>query len=123
MAAVAFVFLGIEISTQQQDSTQKKQPQIPDIESSIPKLVGLAEELESQGSSFLEKTKVTTTDKSEGKQLEFKHSYFSEMNCDQLSDIASSFDDGWDKALAEFSARCEGSNDTEIEEQVISLVK
>lgn len=66
----------------------------------------MADELENQGSSFLEKTE---TDESQGKQkLESK--YFSGLNCDELSDIASSFEEGWGKALAEYSSRCEMDN-------------
>lgn len=105
MTAVTVVFLGIEVPTQQQQSSQEKKQQISDIESPIPKLVGLAEELENQGSSFLEKTKTTTTDESQREQQ--KSNYFSELNCDELSDIASSFEDGWSKALAEYSSRCD----------------
>lgn len=121
LAAVAVVFLGIEIPTQQQQSSQEKQQQESDIESSIPKLTGLVEELENQGSSFLDKT--TSANESQKEEGDLVCSHFSELNCKQLSDIASSFEDGWGKALSEFSARCESGNETEIEQQVKSLVK
>lgn len=121
MAAVAVIFLGIEVPTQQQQSSQETKQQGSDISSSLPvsKLTGLVEELENQGSSFLEKT---TKPNESQKEEDLMSNHFSELNCNQLSDIASSFEDGWGKALAEFSVRCE-SNDSEIEEQVMSLAK
>lgn len=122
MAAVAVIFLGIEVPTQQQQqSSQEKKQQESDIESSLPasKLTGLVEELENQGSSFLEKTTKTN----ESQKEDSVSSHFSELNCDQLSDIVSLFENGWGSALAEFSARCESNDDADIEQQVRSLVK
>lgn len=103
MAAVAVVFLGIEIPQGQQSSLQEKQQEsdIASSASTLPtsQLTELVEELENQGSLFLEKTT-----ESQGEESEFN--YLTEMTCNQLSDIASSFEDGWGKAVAEYNSRC-----------------
>ena len=120
MTGVAVIFLGIEMP--QQQLSQEKKQQGSDIELSLPtsKLTGLVEELENQSSSFLEKA--TTSNEYQKEDLVSNH--FSELNCEQLSEIASSFEDGWGRVLAEFSVRCESNDDKEvIEQQVISLVK
>ncbi len=93
MAAITIVLLGINVPSQSQESTQKKQLHISDTESPIPKLVGLADELESQEELFLEKTK-TATNESQEEQQESEPNHFSGLNCNELSDIASSFEDG-----------------------------
>jgi len=101
MTVVAVIFLGIEISP-----TQEKQQQGSDITPSsllTSKLTGLVEELENQNSSFLEKTKTDDSQK-EYEYLVLNH--FSELNCDELSDIPSSFEDGWGRALVEYGSKC-----------------
>lgn len=112
IASVAVVFLGIEIPSQQQkQSTQEKQQGLDNESSSlsVSKLTGLVYELENQGASFLEKS-VTTTNESGVEEQNSESSYFLELNCDELSDIVSSFEDGWGKVLAEYNVRCEMDN-------------
>lgn len=72
------------------------------------KLTGLVDELENTGSTFLEKTK--TTDEFQTEENDWASNHFFELNCDELSDIVSSFEGGWGRALVEFSARCEMDN-------------
>lgn len=125
MATVAVVFLGIEIPQQQKQPLQEKQ-QGSDIESSsssLPasKLTELAEELENQGSSFLEKSTTTTNESQEEQELEFN--YLSGLNCNELSGIASSFEDGWGKALAEYNVRCEMDNVNDFFKIILILLQ
>ncbi len=110
MAAVAVVFLGIGFPQQQQ--IPEKQQQGSHIESSFlpttSKLTGLVDELENTGSTFLEKTK--TTNEFQTEKNDWASNHFFELNCDELLDIVSSFEGGWDRVLAEFSVICEMYN-------------
>ena len=89
MAAVAVVFLGIDLSQEQSlssqtpKSTEEKEQSIIIIEN--PETIELQKEKEQQQESI----------------------YLAEMSCAQLQNFVSSFEKGWGRAIAEYNSRCE----------------
>ena len=89
MAAVAVVFLGIDLSQEQSLSSQ------------TPKSI----EEEEQPIIIIENPE--TLKSQEEKEQQQESIYLAEMRCAQLQNFVSLFEKGWGRAVAEYNSRCE----------------